>query len=68
MSDEKKLEARLIELEIRYSHLERLTAELSQVVFEQGKTLDRLRGELLRMRNRMDDGEEAVTDEKPPHY
>ncbi|WP_394841451.1 SlyX family protein [Pendulispora brunnea] len=68
-------EARLIELEIRYSHLERLVEQLNRVVFEQGKTIEGLRAELLRMRNRLDDAPEAIrdrtthlVDEKPPHY
>jgi len=68
-------ELRLIELEIRYSHLERLVEELNRVVFEQSKTIEGLRAELLRMRHRLDDGPDATTDranllvdEKPPHY
>lgn len=64
-------DSRLIELEIRYSHLERLVEDLSRVVFEQGKTIDLLRVELLRMRSRMlDEGAEtnAGQHEKPPHY
>ena len=63
------MESRLTELEIRYSHLERLVDALNQVVFEQGRTIDGLRLELLRMRSQMlDEGGLAVKDEKPPHY
>ena len=32
------MEARVVDLEIRYSHLEKQLAELNQVVFEQQKT------------------------------
>ena len=61
-------ESRLIELEVRYSHLERLVDELNRVVFEQGKVISGLRAELLRMRSRLDEGNEAIKDERPPHY
>ncbi|WP_394827618.1 SlyX family protein [Pendulispora albinea] len=62
------MESRLTELEIRYSHLERLVDELNRVVFEQGKTIDLLRLELLRLRSLLEESGEAIKDEKPPHY
>ncbi|WP_394830752.1 SlyX family protein [Pendulispora rubella] len=75
MSTADPTESRLIELEIRYSHLDRLVEELNRVVFEQGKAIDGLRAELLRMRSRLDDAPEGgrdrttlLVDEKPPHY
>ncbi|HWL84667.1 MAG TPA: SlyX family protein [Polyangiaceae bacterium] len=59
----------MTELEIRYSHLERLVDELNRVVFEQGKSIDALRAELLRMRTHMEQSDEGPPkDEKPPHY
>lgn len=67
-SPEPPSESRLVELEIRYAHLERLVDDLSQVVFEQGKTIDALRAELLRFRQRLDEPSDPIRDEKPPHY
>ena len=61
-------EQRFVELELRYAYLERLVNELSDVVFEQGKTIDALRAELRRLRQHMDEPSDPIGNEKPPHY
>ena len=38
------MDPRVVELEIRYSHLEQQLVELNQVVFEQQKTIALLHG------------------------
>ena len=62
--------ARLTELELKYMRLERTVEELSGVVAEQQKTIDRLVAQLTATVTRLRDlGDEAgAGDEKPPHY
>ena len=60
------MEARLDALEIRYTHLERLVDELSQVIFGQQKLIDRLSAEVTLLRNNVS-GTTAPS-ERPPHY
>jgi uncharacterized coiled-coil protein SlyX len=62
------MEPRLVDLEIRYTHLERQYAELSQVVFEQQKALEAVQKELVRLRGRLDEIGDPIANEKPPHY
>jgi len=66
-------EARLVELEIRLAHHERQAEELSAVMAEQGRTLDRLtlqvRGLVERLREIEAVWPRAAQDDKPPpHY
>jgi SlyX protein len=61
------MESRLIALETRYTHLERQVDELSQVVFEQQKIIDRLTKELAALRARLS-GIEGGPGDRPPHY
>jgi len=62
------METRFTELEIRYSHLERQVADLSDVVFGQQKTIESLQRELANIRVRLRDVGDPVVEEKPPHY
>lgn len=62
------MDKRLTDLEIRYSHLERQFADLSDVVFTQQKTIEALERELAKIRVRLRDLGDPVVDEKPPHY
>ncbi len=62
------LDSRLVDLEIRYTHLEQQYAELSQVVFEQQKTIAVLVKELGALRGRMEELGEPIANERPPHY
>ena len=61
-------EARLIDLEVRYTHLERQLAELSEVVFVQQRTIDGLIQQLKATRAELVQVSAPVTNEKPPHY
>jgi len=62
------MDARLTDLEIRYSHLERQFADLSDIVFAQQKTIEALERELAKIRVRLREVGDPVVDEKPPHY
>ena len=61
------MEQRVVDLEVRYTHLEQQVSELSDVVFEQQKQLERMAKEITSLRGRLadvDDGQEPP----PPHY
>ncbi|HSQ67939.1 MAG TPA: SlyX family protein [Polyangiaceae bacterium] len=62
--------ARLTELELKYMRLERTVEELSGVVAEQQKTIDRLLAQLAATAARVRDLGDAAGpgDENPPHY
>jgi SlyX protein len=62
------MEPRVVDLEIRYSHLEKQLAELNQVVFEQQKTIELLQQQLVALRTRVTGMGEPMENEKPPHY
>lgn len=67
------LELRLIELESRIAHHERMTEELSSVIAEQGLTIDLLTERLRRITGRMRELEAGwdrspQDDRPPPHY
>ncbi len=62
------MDSRLVDLEIRYAHLEQQLAELNQVVFEQAKSIALLEGQLGAMRTRLAGLGEPMPNEKPPHY
>lgn len=62
------MDARLVDLEIRYSHLEKQLIELNQVVFEQQKTIALLQEQVVSLRARVAGMGEPMPDEKPPHY
>ena len=66
-------EERLIALESRLAHHERMAEEISDVLAAQGNTIDRLTAEIRRLRERLRDLEvapvRAPQDEPPPpHY
>ena len=67
------LDQRLITLEIRLAHFERMAEDMSDVLAEQAQTIDLLTAQLRRLRERMAemrvDGEASPQDDKPPpHY
>ena len=62
------MESRLVDLEVRYTHLERQVAELSDVVFAQQRTIDNLLRQLSSTKADLAQLSEPVTNEKPPHY
>jgi uncharacterized coiled-coil protein SlyX len=63
------LEARVVDLELRFMRLEREYGELSRVVADQQRVIEALTLEARRRRERDEAaGEPAIADEKPPHY
>ncbi len=68
------LERRLTDLEIRLTHAQHLCDELSDVVAEQGRTIDRLALENRHLAGRLRSQEERIADRSPaddrppPHY
>jgi SlyX protein len=70
MSDQN--ESRLVELESRLAHHERLTEELSSVMAGQGQAIDKLAHQVRRLSERIEDIESALRsiqgDRPPPHY
>lgn len=65
-------EERMINLEIRYAHLEDFTDQLNKIVTAQQKTIDRLEKEILDLKRTANigsvDGTRTLKDDKPPHY
>lgn len=65
------MEPRIIELELRYTEQQRMLQELSDVLYQQQKKIDRLEHELSYLRKRLEAEPPAVVDsgdERPPHY
>ncbi len=62
------MEKRLIDLEIRYTHMERQLQEMNDVLFAQQRAIDALQKEALLLRARLGDMGDVVTNERPPHY
>jgi uncharacterized coiled-coil protein SlyX len=62
------MEERLVDLEIRYTYLERQLAELNEVVVEQRQTIDGLQTLLNALRARVAELDESPRNERPPHY
>lgn len=70
---DEKLENRLVELECRIAHHERMAEDLSSVIAEQGRTIDMLSERVRRLIGRLRDleagWERSPQDDKPPpHY
>ncbi|NUP13682.1 MAG: SlyX family protein [Polyangiaceae bacterium] len=62
------MDERLTEIEIRYTHQERLLHELSAVVHEQRSLIDKLDARVRDLERRLADLEEPSPNEPPPHY
>jgi SlyX protein len=63
------MEQRLMDLEVRYTYLERTVGELDQVILELRAEVARLRRELEGLRSVHDAGDQPnPPHEKPPHY
>jgi SlyX protein len=65
------MEERIIELELRFTEQQALLGELSDVLYAQGKALERLQAEVAVMREKLaaEPGMvEATIVERPPHY
>ncbi|AWK89003.1 SlyX family protein [Azospirillum thermophilum] len=64
---------RLTDLEIRLAHHEKMAEEMSQVLFEQGRTIDRMAQQIKRLRDRLLELESSaarapIDEPPPPHY
>jgi SlyX protein len=59
---------RLTDLEIRYTHVERLVEELSSVLYEERLARERLEARVKDLEQRLRSAEEPAPDEPPPHY
>jgi len=57
-----------MDLEVRYTHLERQVAELSEIVFAQQQAIDGLLRQLSSTRAELAQLSAPVTNERPPHY
>ena len=65
------VDERLIEVEIRAAHLEKLVGDLSDVIYQQQKELDQMRLIMTQLREKLraDPGlVDGSRDDKPPHY
>jgi SlyX protein len=68
-----RMRARLVELEVRYTHQETLLADLSDVIYEQRRVLDQVNKRLTALERRLADvdavgGPRDPKDDVPPHY
>ncbi|MCL2449311.1 MAG: SlyX family protein [Polyangiaceae bacterium] len=62
------LEARVVDLELRFMKIERELGELSLVVAAQQRVIEALTLEARQRRERDEAQEPAIPNEKPPHY
>ncbi len=61
-------ESRLVDLEVRYTYLERVVSDLDQVVVELRGEIERLRRELSHLTRIATEEGSSPANEKPPHY
>lgn len=66
-------EKRIIDLEIRFAHLDDFIDQLNKIVIQQQKTIERLEKELLDLKTNSTGGgnvdpNRSLKDDKPPHY
>jgi len=65
------MEERIIELELRFTEQQALLGELSDVLYAQGKALERLQAEVAVLREKLAEEPgmvDATVVERPPHY
>lgn len=63
------MDQRIVDLEVRYTHIERLLGELSDVVYAQQRAIDNLVVRVQALEERMRAlSEQAPGDAVPPHY
>ncbi len=67
------MEERLVELETRYMHQEQVLSDLSDIVYRQEQSIERLERDLRLLREEMSNSLPSLTrsaedEEPPPHY
>jgi len=71
VTEQEPYEARLIDLELKFTEQQALLEDLSGVLHAQDKEISMLRAEVVRLQGRLGVIEERVPQaaaEKPPHY
>ena len=69
MSDNK-----IIALEEKIAHIQHMLDDLNMVVFRQGETIENLNNQIKELKEKMEilknpqSRQEAINDDKPPHY
>jgi SlyX protein len=62
------MDERLTDLEIRYTHLERLVQELSTAVYDERLQREKLEARVKDLEQRLGGVEDPAPNEPPPHY
>lgn len=62
------MDDRLTDLEIRYTHLEKLVDELSSTLYEERRERETLAARVRDLEQRVRGVEDPMPDEPPPHY
>jgi len=66
------MEERIVELELKFTEQQRLLQELSEVIWAQGRSIERLEHELAAMGQKLAAMEPGLVDatvvERPPHF
>lgn len=72
MSEDRRMEARLTELEIKISFAEDMIDELNRTVYRQQQQIDRLLAQVETLRDQVQAAapaeQRSLRDELPPHY
>lgn len=72
MSEDRRMEARLSELEIKISFAEDMIDELNRTVYKQQQQIDRLLAQVETLRDQVQAAapaeQRSLRDELPPHY
>ena len=64
---------RIINLEIKFAHIDEFLGQLNEVVSAQQKTIERLEKEILDLKRNINSGSgvdvnRSLSDDRPPHY
>ena len=72
MSEDRRMEARISELEIKISFAEDMIDELNRTVYKQQQQIDRLLAQVETLRDQVQAAapaeQRSLRDERPPHY
>ena len=65
---------KIIALEEKIAHIQHMLDDLNMVVFRQEETIENLNNQIKELKEKLESlkepqsGQEAINDEKPPHY